>query len=274
MKRRTALTGISIGIRIGLVTFTATGCTGGTASVPPITFTTAPPVASDSATPPATSAPATTNAPTKPATTSTVAAPATLITLLAPTSNPPLTGPMFSPDLGTKVDTAPGVTTRGDTRKLLDEGLWAHIPWEIDPNDLSQLSVNPEDVPIIEAYVRANIVYYRAALGQTTTDDPDFAKYSTTGGHVFDSGFNERKQRAVILSLGSGALLRPYVLGDNRTETTAVIFDCELDDEQEIPIGGTPKLHPMHRDGQYATMVKVGGQWKIDKAGLMPSACL
>ena len=165
MKRRTALTGISIGIGIGLVAFTATGCTGGTASVPPITFTTAPPVASDSATPPATSAPATTNAPTKLTTTSTVAAPATLITLLAPTSNPPLTGPMFSPDLGTKVDTAPGVTTRGDTRKLLDEGLWAHIPWEIDPNDLSQLSVNPEDVPIIEAYVRAQLVYYRAALG-------------------------------------------------------------------------------------------------------------
>ena len=272
MKRRTALTGISIGI--GLVAFTATGCTGGTASVPPITFSTAPSVASDSPTTPTTDAPATTSAPTTLATTSSVAAPATLITLLAPTSNPPLTGPMFSPDLGTKVDSAPGVTTRGDTRKLLDEGLWAHIPWEIDPNDLSQLSVNPEDVPIIEAWVRDNVVYYRAAMGLTTIDDPDFAKYEVAAGRGLETAFDDRKRRGVVLSLGSGAVLRPYVLGDNRTETTAVIFDCELDDEQEIPIGGAPTLHPMHRDGQYATMVKVDGQWKVDKSGLMPSACM
>jgi len=273
MKRRTALTGISIGI--GLVAFTATGCTGGTASVPPITFGTAPPVASDSPTTPTTDAPATTSAPTTLATTSSVAAPATLITLLAPTSNPPLTGPMFSPDLGTKVDTAPGVTTRGDTRKLLDEGLWAHIPWEIDPNDLSQLSVNPEDVPIIEAYVRAQLVYYRAALGYTTLDDPDFTKYLYGGGHVLDKGFDELVAKGLRTSLGSGISLRPYLIGDRRTPTSAIIFDCNLSDEQQIPIsGGTPKLGEMKRVNLVVEMVLDKGQWKLKSAGLQDGVCL
>jgi len=273
MKRRTALTGISIGI--GLVAFTATGCTGGTASVPPITFSTAPSVASDSPTTPTTDAPATTSAPTTLATTSSVAAPATLITLLAPTSNPPLTGPMFSPDLGTKVDTAPGVTTRGDTRKLLDEGLWAHIPWEIDPNDLSQLSVNPEDVPIIEAYVRAQLVYYRAALGYTTLDDPDFTKYLYGGGHVLDKGFDELVAKGLKISLGSGIVLRPYLIEDHRTPNSAVIFDCYLQDEQNIAIdGGSPVLGPLKKYNLVAEMILEWGNWKIKTAGKQDGVCL
>ena len=169
----------------------------------------------------------------------------------------------------------PGVTTRGDTRKLLDEGLWAHIPWEIDPNDLSQLSVNPEDVPIIEAYVRAQLVYYRAALGYTTLDDPDFTKYVVGGGDIVRKGFESRKAKGLKICLGRGISLRPYLIGDHRTPNSAVIFDCNLSDEQEIPIeGGTAKFGEMKRVNLVVEMALDKGQWKLKSAGLQDGVCL
>ena len=93
-----------------------------------------------------------------------------------------LTGPTFSDALGVKVDGAPGVRTRGDTRQLLPEGLYVHIAWEPDPQDPSVFTVQPDDVEILEAYANAVTTYYRAAMTTLTLDDPDFERYFVDAG--------------------------------------------------------------------------------------------
>ncbi len=81
-----------------------------------------------------------------------------------------VTGPMFSDALGTKVENAPGVNTRGDTRQLLPEGLYVHIAWDPDPNDPSVFTVQPDDIPILEAYANAVTEFYRAATTDLIVD--------------------------------------------------------------------------------------------------------
>ncbi|MFM6182764.1 MAG: hypothetical protein ACKPA8_14910, partial [Dolichospermum sp.] len=52
----------------------------------------------------------------------------------------------------------------GDTRRLLDEGVWVHIAWEPDPTDASVFTVQPDDTPILEAYAMANEVNYQLPI--------------------------------------------------------------------------------------------------------------
>jgi hypothetical protein len=185
-----------------------------------------------------------------------------------------LTGPMFSDDLGVRVDTAPGVHTRGDTRQLLPEGLYVHIAWEADPDDPSVFTVQPDDIPILEAYANAVATYYRAATTTLTTDDPDFAKYYVDAGAKYLDSFGEARAGNFIASLGVGVVLRPYVLADQTTATTAVVLDCYLQDEQFLSGGSPPQLGELETTGQIATMTISEGAWKIDIAAGEARACL
>jgi hypothetical protein len=185
-----------------------------------------------------------------------------------------LTGPMFSDALGVKVDSAPGVRTRGDTRQLLPEGLFVHIAWETDPQDPSVFTVQPDDVAILEAYTNAVTTYYRAALTTLTLDDPDFARYYIDAGAKYADGFQQARDGGFVGSLGSGVVLRPYVLGDQRTETTAVVFDCYLQNEQFIPLESQPALAELQSMGQVATLIRNARGWKVDIASGEAGACL
>jgi hypothetical protein len=181
---------------------------------------------------------------------------------------------MFSDALGVKVDSAPGVRTRGDTRRLLDEGVFVHIAWEPDPNDASVFTVQPDDIAILEAYAMAQTTYYRAAMGQITTDHPDFDRFIVGGGHGFDKAFQRRRSNGLTLSVGAGVILRPYVLGDQRTADSAIVLDCLLEDEQEIPIGGKPVPGTPEPHNLVVTMTRVDGLWKLDLAGEQEGVCL
>jgi hypothetical protein len=186
-----------------------------------------------------------------------------------------ITGPMFSDELGVKVDTAPGVNTRGDTRQLLPEGLYVHIAWESDPDDLSVFTVQPDDIEILEAYANATLAYYTAALSSMTIDAPEFTKYFVDRGAEYEEGFAEARLGGYVASLGSGVILRPYVLGDQRTETSAVVFDCYLEDQDYIArSGGVATLGPLETSGTLATMSKRDGSWKVDVIATETAACL
>lgn len=185
-----------------------------------------------------------------------------------------ITGPMFSAALGVKVDAAPGVTTRGDTRQLLPEGLYVHIAWESDPDDTSVFTVQPDDIEILEAYANASLAYYRAALTTVTTDAPEFAEYFVDAGAQYDEGFAEARAGGYVGSLGAGVVLRPYVLGDQRTATSAVVYDCYLENQEYIlRRGGVSSIGPLEPSGTVATMTMQSGSWQVDIIAAEPGAC-
>jgi hypothetical protein len=195
-------------------------------------------------------------------------------TIAEPTGDTDRAGPRLSDGLGTPVTDAPSVRTRGDTRRLLDEGLYVHLAWEPDPADASVFTPLPDDVPILEAYTNAQIAYYRAALGLAPPDDTMLDRFLVDGSTRFAAAFAARAAAGLTLQLGSGVVLRPYVLGDQRTATSAVVLDCYLHDEQEVPVGAQALPGPMRTYGLVATMVLVDGRWKIDRTGTEPGVCL
>lgn len=245
-------------------------CSGGNEVADLTTVAPAPSTTESAAAPTTTEAPAiatTDAATTVPETTE--AAPVTTVAVDG------LTGPMFSDALGVQVDDAPGVRTRGDTRQLLPEGLYVHIAWEPDPQDPSVFTVQPDDVEILEAYANAVTTYYRAALTTLTLDDPDFARYYIDAGAKYADSFGQARDGGFALSLGSGVVLRPYVLGDQRTDVSAVVLDCYLQDQAFFrPADGTPSPSDLETSPTIATMVLVDGEWKADVVSTEPSACL
>ncbi|MBI5089447.1 MAG: hypothetical protein HZB15_11485 [Actinobacteria bacterium] len=182
---------------------------------------------------------------------------------------------MFSDALGVKVDSAPGVHTPGDTRQLLPEGLYIHIAWQGDPNDLSVFTARDEDIPILEAYANASRTFHEAATTTVTTASPDFARYYTDAGAQYEENFSAARDGGYVGNLGDGIVLRPYLLHDETSASTAVVLDCTLDDgEFVLRNGGAPDPGPPQRKGLVATMRLVDGQWKVEATGPEPGACL
>lgn len=186
-----------------------------------------------------------------------------------------LTGPMFSDALGVPVDGAPGVRTRGDTRQLLPEGLYVHIAWEPDPQDPSVFTVQPDDVEILEAYANAVTAFYRTATTDLVIDPADFEPYMVDSGAQFEQSLVSARNGGYVDTLGTGVYLRPYVLADQRSPTSAVVLDCTVSDEAFV-LRTAPTRddgEPVQR-GQLATMLLVDGRWKVDAFAEESTACL
>ena len=167
------------------------------------------------------------------------------------------------------------MNTRGDTRQLLPEGLYVHIAWEPDPNDPSVFTVQPDDIEILEAYTNAVTTYYRAATTTVTTDDPDFAKYFVDAGAKFETSFREARDGGYLLDLGAGVVLRPYVLGDQRSEDSAVVLDCYLENQEyRKSSDGDRDEGDLQTSPTIATMTRIDGTWKVDIAAIEATACL
>lgn len=235
-------------------------CSGGAGEVAPVSLD---PVVSTTRPVPATTVPPTTEVST------------TMVDTTTPdTPVPTLTGPVFSDALGVKVDTAPGVNTPGDTRQLLPEGLYVHIAWTADPNDQSVFTVQPDDIPILEAYANAIATYYAAALSTMSTEDPSFRTYFVDGGVKFDDAFAVHRRAGEVTSIGTGVVLRPYVLADRTTSTSAVVLDCFLSDEAYVPSGTRKTPESMVAFGQVATLALDAGEWRVALAAGEPQACV
>ena len=200
-----------------------------------------------------------------------VSTPATTATL-STSAVDGLSGPTFSDALGVRVDTAPGVRTRGDTRRLLDEGLYVHIAWEADPDDASVFTVQQEDIEILEAYANAAAAYYRVAQSSLDPSDPELTQLYVDPDDMFGRTFDQAQAGSYRLDLGAGVLLRPYVV--DRGPDSATVYDCYLQDELFI-VSGEQRQHgvPLPK-GQVLTLALRGGRWLVDTAGPMGSACL
>ena len=187
-----------------------------------------------------------------------------------------LTGPAFSDALGVRVDTAPGVRTRGDTRRLLDAGLYVHLAWEADPDDPSVFTVQPDDIPILEAYANAVTVFYRTATTTLIVNPDEFAPFMVDAGAQFAQSLDSAREGGYVDTLGAGVVLRPYVLADRRTDFSAVVLDCTFSDERFVLRTDLPRTDsaPVTR-GQLATMtVAEDGRWMVESFAEEPAACL
>ena len=164
------------------------------------------------------------------------------------------------------------MSTPGDTRRLLPEGLYVHIAWTADPNDPSVFTVQPDDVEILEAYANAVTTYYRSAMASRTTGDPDFNRYITDAEAMFGRAFDQAREGGYVMNLGAGVVLRPYVV--DRDSSSATVYDCYLQDEQYIEEGTEREPGLLSPKGQVTTVLALGGRWIVDSAGPLGSACL
>jgi hypothetical protein len=268
LTRRTATGALALTLALGAV-----ACSDDTNEVSAPSFASTPTALTDAST---TVAVSTTTEAVEPSTTvvATTTIDSVSETTVASTVDDGLTGPMFSDALGVKVATAPGVNTRGDTRQLLPEGLYVHLAWEADPNDPSVFTAQPDDVEILEAYANASLAFYRAATTDLEIDSEEFEPYMTDAGAQFAASLEAAAAEGYVDTLGSGVVLRPYLVADAGSSDKAVVLDCTLSNEQFVLRGEAPSDPTVVQRGQAATMVKVGGVWKVDTFSEQGRACI
>ena len=220
---------------------------------------------------PASTAPATTV--TTAASTSTVAAETTTV----PVTTVPGTIGLSEGGPWTLVDSAPGITTPGLVYELMPK-LWVYLPIEEDiPNGITW-TFNEEDRPIIEAYLQARLVYFKAITSNPIDlSSPEWARWYADGGAVYEDQLQQRKADGQVADLDIGVVLQPQVIGDERNDTAAIVFDCVLDGgffqlaDGSLAPGST---RGVVEDGIGMRFALAPAGWQVTQVGQQPDACL
>lgn len=176
-----------------------------------------------------------------------------------------------------QVDSAPGVTTPGLFYELMPK-LWVYLPLEEDiPNGITWV-LNEADLPIIEAYLQARLVYFTAVTSNPI--DLELAgwdEWYMDGGAAYRPRLEARRAEGQVVDLDVGVVLRPFVMGEERTDTTAIVADCVLDGgvfrmpDGSLAAGSTLGVAA---DGIAARMDRTTGQWRILQIGSYEDACV
>jgi hypothetical protein len=175
---------------------------------------------------------------------------------------------LLPPTVGTKVTSAPGVTTAGDIRALLPK-MWAFIPSAPDPNDRHVQPPLPGDIEIIAAYLeeRTAIIELTTQVPMPSEPSPRFAATRLDGGAAFVEGvLKPRASADQHYDLGIGFVLRPIVIADPRSETEAIIFDCQPGGGGWVNADGSraDEQPPRNPYPQIARLKKVDDRWLVD----------
>jgi hypothetical protein len=185
------------------------------------------------------------------------------------TPQPERTFGVLPDSIGAKVDNAPGVTTPGDIRELLPNA-WVFIPSEPDPNDTHVQPPLPEDIDIITAYIEAQTAILELVTQNPLPTEPSDRVVAIRVDEAVNIGETLLKPRAEAgqyYDLREGILLRPVVIDDPRSDTEAIIFDCQLDASAWVNSDGTladGRAPGVERYPQIARMKKVDGRWLAD----------
>lgn len=176
----------------------------------------------------------------------------------------------------TRVDSAPGVTKPGLVY-LLMPGVWVWLPTVEDiPNGITWV-LNEEDLPVIEAYLQARLVFFRAT-GQDPIDldDPGWTEWYADGGAEYARFLKPFRDRHEVFDTTDGVVLRPTVWGDERTDSTAIVMDCMLDGGVwRLPDGslGSESTIGVSSSGLGARMLMDGSSWMVVTMSREPVAC-
>jgi chemotaxis response regulator CheB len=165
------------------------------------------------------------------------------------------------------------------------------VPGELDPDDKNnrrQAPDTPEEIAIIAAYIegldRLNAFY---ATFPADPNDPVLVDGPFTAEVIEFEQETALKREAErrVLDVSGGLTLRPYIVSFTPGETTALVFDCQLDatvwrnaDTGEVvppPNDSFPNTGP---DVATATslsieMELVGGEWLVGTGSSQPGAC-
>lgn len=245
-----------------------TGCSSGDGEGAVPTLPTALPA--PTAPPPTASASAATSStagPTLPETT----APA------APTTVPvavPVVG--LSPDGPWRlVDSAPGVAAPGLVYELMPK-LWAVIQVEETDESTYPWTLNEADRPIIEAYLQAQLTYYTAITSNPMDLDlPGWTEFYA--GQSTELGtLAQRKGEGQVADMDLGVVMRPQVLGDERSGSAAIVSDCMLDgaifrlQDGSIAAGSSLGVADLSWG---ARLELLGGRWMVVEVGPIEGGC-
>lgn len=212
---------------------------------------------------------------TLPASTSTSAADSTTST--QPTATVPDGAIALSADGPWRlVDSAPGITTPGLVYELMP-GLWVYLPTVEDiPHGITWV-LNEDDRPVIEAYLMAQLTYYRSiTVRPMDLGNPDWDLSYTESGRTFFTELHQRDAEGQVAEMDAGVVLRPQVLGEERTDTTAVVFDCILDGGVFLTAGGAlapGSTRGVVLAGSGSRLAVTDGRWKVVQVGTQEDAC-
>lgn len=174
------------------------------------------------------------------------------------------------------VDSAPGITTPGLVYELMPK-LWVYLPLEEDLEHGILWTFTEPDRDIIEAYLQAELTYYRAI-----TSDPidlelaGWDDFYVDAEEAYFADLRPRRQEGQIADLAVGVVLRPQVIGDGRSDSTAIVFDCILDGGVfKMPDGSLApgSVLGVVRYGAGARVELVDGAWLVAQVGSQPDAC-
>jgi hypothetical protein len=128
-----------------------------------------------------------------------------------------------------QVDSAPGITTPGLVYELMPK-LWVYLPVTEDVANGITWTFNETDRPLIEAYLHAQRTYYEAiSSNPMDLEGSDWQLYFADGGSTYRASLEARQRDGQFADLDAGVVLRPQVLGDQRTDLEGVVLDCVLD---------------------------------------------
>ena len=174
------------------------------------------------------------------------------------------------------VDSAPGVTTPGLVYELMPK-LWAVIQVEETEQSTYSWTLNEADRPIIEAYLQAELTYFTAVTSNPIDlDIPGWTEFYAEEPTEFES-LRARKTEGQVADLDLGVVLRPSVLGDERTEAFAIVSDCILDGAVFILPDGS--LAAGSNRGVVnlewgARLELVNGFWRVVASGPVVGGCV
>jgi hypothetical protein len=144
------------------------------------------------------------------------------------------------------------------------------------PGDPTLVVPTADDLPIIEAYLRAELVYFRAATKTPMDlDDPGWKEAYADGGAAYRTVLEPRRQAGQHVELDLGVVLRPHVL-DGGTNSAAVVFDCVLDGsffespDGSLPNGSTRGIVP---EGRSSVINSAPAGLRVTRDGQQNEAC-
>ena len=175
------------------------------------------------------------------------------------------------------VDSAPGITAPGLVYELMPK-LWVYLPVKEDIAHGITWTFKEADRPIIEAYLHARLVYFQA-ITSTPIDLtlPGWKQYYADGGAVYFPNLQQRIAEGQVADLDVGVVLRPEVIGDGRTDTEAIVFDCVLDGGVfRMPDGSLAQgsTSGVVKSGISLRIDLHGSEWVVTQVGNQPDACL
>ena len=174
------------------------------------------------------------------------------------------------------VDSAPGVDTPGLVYELMP-GLWAYLPVVEDVGAGITWVLNETDRPVIEAYLQARLVYFRSInQDPMDLDGPGWATWYLDAGAAYMTVLRPRAERGEHGDLDRGVVLRPVVLGDERSATSALVVSCTLDGGVILTADGEladGSSWGVVSTGSAYRMSLVDGSWRVAEYSSAEGVC-